>query len=393
MNSSQGSPQRPMNKTFNSLLAINSRLAKKGFVGLSHWWLETLRAFYQGGKRQLVIRCGRRGGKSSSLCRVAVAEAIGGEHDIPKGDIGVVAIVSVSRDEAAQRLRTIKAILDAMGLEHRPCDGGVELVSKPIAFKVFAASVSGVSGFTAICVICDELAKWRDGDQGLNPATEVLASVRPTMATQPNARIFLSSSCVTNADAHARAFDEGSTAFQSIAIASTWLAHPALTEAACRALEPDPKLFAREYACVPSSSISSALDADDIVRCVRDMDPSATFEGRPSLIIDSSRGNDGWSYCIARWRVEAGVRRIWIDQLGCYEKGFAQHTSFDDIVSNLATLARRAGAMQVFGDQYLSYSLDSAFGKHGLAFKEFVWSLSSKIESTNILSTTAGRSA
>ena len=373
-----------MNRTYESLIKIDGVLVKKGFVGLSPWWRDTLRTFYEGGKRQCVLRVGRRGGKSSTLCRVAIAEALGGEHVVPKGEVAFVAIVSVSRDEASQRLRMIKSFLDALGLEWRPVESGVELVSRPIGFKVFAASISGVSGFTSITIICDELAKWKSDDGGTNPAPEVLAAIRPTMATQPNARLFLSSSCLTNEDAHAQAYDEGETEFQSTAMAETWIANPTISEAGTHALEPDKKLWAREYACRPSARSSNALEADDIAAMVRPPGDH-TFIGRPVCLIDSSRGNDGWSYCIARWIQEGATRRILIDRLYCFEKGFAATTSFDEIVSHIAQVTRRAGARQVFGDQYMSYSLESAFAKHGLGFREFIWTMSSKIEATNVL--------
>src|SRR5690606_29101698 len=121
-------------------------------------------------------------GKSSSLCLFAVAFALAYDvSQIPPGDVGVVAFISTTRDEASQRLRTIRAILDALRIAYRPIEHGIELVGRRIVFKVFPASIAGVSGFTAILVVCDEVAKWRDADTGANPATDVLAAVRPTM--------------------------------------------------------------------------------------------------------------------------------------------------------------------------------------------------------------------
>ena len=67
----------------------------------------------------------------------------------------MVAFLSTTRDEASQRLRTIRAILDALGVKYRPVDGGVELADRPIVFKVYTASIAGVSGFTCICAVCD----------------------------------------------------------------------------------------------------------------------------------------------------------------------------------------------------------------------------------------------
>jgi len=213
-------------------------LINRGFPGMTDWWRTTITEFYRSGRRQLVLRVGRRGGKSTTLCRVAVLEALYGGHSIPPGDVGVVAIVSVSRDQSAERLRTVRAILDALRIGYRPIDGGIELTGAPIVFKTFAASIAGVSGFTCICAICDEVSKWRDNDSGTNPASEVLSSLRPTLAGQPHARIFLSSSPMGTGDAHAKAFDLGDTEFQRTAHAPTWIARPSLSEIETRALEP-----------------------------------------------------------------------------------------------------------------------------------------------------------
>src|SRR5580658_10302334 len=123
------------------LVALDRSLVRAGFPALTAWWTDVLSAFLRSAKRQLVIRAGRRGGKSTSLVRALIVLALYGEHEIPPGDVGVVAIISVNRDEAAQRLRLVKAILDALDLGWKPIDGGLELEGRPIAFKVYAASV------------------------------------------------------------------------------------------------------------------------------------------------------------------------------------------------------------------------------------------------------------
>ena len=239
--------------------ALDRLLQSKGFPATSAWWHRGVRRFYESGRRQLVGRVGRRGGKSSTLCRLAVVEALWGKHQIPPGDVGVVAFISTTRDEASQRIRTIKAILDALGVGYKPCDGGVELLDRFVAFKVYTATISGVSGFTGICIIADEVAKWKDADTGANPAAEVLASVRPTMATQPEARIILSSSPVGQWDAHYDAFEQGDTDFQITEWAPTWVANPTVTEAATHTLEPDEAIRNREYGAIPAAEVEEAL--------------------------------------------------------------------------------------------------------------------------------------
>lgn len=253
-------------------VALDKLLVAKGWPPTSPWWLETIRRWYEAGTPELVDRVGRRGGKSSTLCRLAVVEALYGLHVIPPGDTGMVAIISTDRPEASSRLRTIRAILDALGVSYRwnASEKRLEIVGRPIAFRVFTATVAGVSGFTAIFVFCDEVAKWKDADTGQNPATIVLGSVRPTMMTMPNARMVLSSSAMGQADAHYDAFEQGDSDKQTTAYAPTWVANPTLTEGDCQKRAKDMDEFLREYKSIPANDYAEGmLNGEDIERSRR----------------------------------------------------------------------------------------------------------------------------
>lgn len=293
--------------------ALSRVLATQGFPETSPWWLGTVRDFYATGKRQLVVRKGRRAGGSSTLCRLAVIEGVYGKHAVPPGDVGVVSFISTTRDEASQRIRTIRAILDVLGVAYRPCDGGVELTSRNVVFKVFTASITGVSGFTCISAICDEVAKWRDVDTGANPASEVLASLRPTMATQREARIILSSSPMGMLDAHFDACELGSTDFQYVVRCATWEANPTLTEADTRALEPDEAVWRREYAAIPLAEHESSLLTESEVDAATRSEPlelgPETGVSYEAAMDPATRG-DAWTLAIAALRnTPAGLRR------------------------------------------------------------------------------------
>jgi hypothetical protein len=236
------------------LLELDEALTAKGFPGMSDWWKDVLARFYSSKRRWLVLRVGRRGGKSSTLCRMAVVEVLYGDYPIPPGDVGYWAFISTSREEASARLVTIKAILDAIRVKYRPVENGVIVEGRNVGFKTYVATIAGVSGFTAIGFTADELAKWKDKDTGANPANEVLKSLKPAMATVPNSRGILSSSPFSTLDAHAEAFDAGDSENQMCAHAPTWVANPTITEAMTRELEEDESTRLREYGAVPVSS-------------------------------------------------------------------------------------------------------------------------------------------
>ena len=296
---------------------LDRALQQRGFPATSPWWRKTIQRWYASGVRQLVARVGRRGGKSSTLSRLAVVEALYGGHKIPPGDIGYVAIISTDRPEALGRLRTIEAILDTLGVTHRPCTGGIigiEVVGERIGFRVFTASIKGVSGFTGIFVFCDEVAKWADADTGANPAAEVLASVRPTMKTQPGARMVLSSSPMSTLDAHYDAYEVGESSLQVTAWAPTWVANPTVTEAECAIDEPDEVKFAREYGAIPQAETETALLTGALVDRARRRIPEPwdlphVPGHRYAAAMDPATRGNAWTLVIATKGID-GVRRV-----------------------------------------------------------------------------------
>jgi hypothetical protein len=295
---------------------LDRGLVGAGFPPTSPWWRRQIERFFRSGRRQFVLRVGRRGGKSSTLCRVAVAWALFGAFKVPPGDIGIVAFVSVSRDESGQRLRTIEAILGVLEVRYRRSGDTIELEDRNVGFKTFTASVAGVSGPTCIMVLGDELAKWKDADSGTNPAREVIASLKPTVATQPNAPLFWSSSAFSKEDFHAQLFDRGDTADQVVAHAATWEANPSVTEQATHDLEPDHATWQREYAAIPSDSTTENWFGAAIEAAIDDSPPPPLVPGlRSFMAIDAAFVRDcfGWAVVSSRvaGRTPAGrARRI-----------------------------------------------------------------------------------
>jgi hypothetical protein len=109
--------------------------------------------------------------------------------------------------------------------------------------------------------VTDEVARWRDAE-GVNPASLVLESLRPTLATQPLGMLLMLSSPLGLEDAHARAFAVGESPFAMVAHAPTWVANETLTEEATHELEPDSRVWRREYAAEAQASALSAFDYD-----------------------------------------------------------------------------------------------------------------------------------
>jgi hypothetical protein len=269
-----GAPSWPAD-VIGCLEIIDRKLVALGEHPISEWWWAQLREFYGSERWLFVGRVGRRGGKSDTWAKVAIAEIVSGRFAIPLGDTGIVSIVSVDREEAANRVQTISAYCTALSIEHKPTAYAITFPGRPYAVEVKTASVRGVSGFTSILCIGDEVDKWKDEKTGANPADAVIASWTPTLATMlpHGARMALLSSPWLYEGPHSRAFDMGTTSERQAAHAATWTAHPAATPELCRRLQvkPDPLAFRREYEAIPTPEADAdGITTEQLTRARRD---------------------------------------------------------------------------------------------------------------------------
>ena len=226
---------------------------------MSSWCKTVLRELLRSRKKRLAVRVGRRGGKSSTLCRLAVCLVVFGDYDIPAGDVGEFIFMSVKKSDAQKRLNTIRLILDEIGVEYESTAERITLKSMARAFCVYGANSKFAVGMTSIGIMGDEVARWENADGSANPAYDVYASVRPAMITQPNALELMCSSPWSQLDYHYETIEKGTTESQVVAIAASWIANPSITEAGCRKLEPDEQSFMREYGAIPMKKGDSAF--------------------------------------------------------------------------------------------------------------------------------------
>lgn len=344
----------------------------------SPWWNREIRRFIQSRRRRWVIRAGRRSGKSSTISRLAVAWARFGSWSVPPGDVGVIAIVSIDRDEAALRLRTIRDLLTDLGIPFKERTDEIELTERPAVFKVTTCSIRSV-GFTCILLWGDEMARWESRETNANPAAAVMGSARPTMATIPDAFEVDVSSAWSTDDYHAQLVDAGDTRDQLVSQATTWQANPSITEARTRELEPDEKIWAREYANVPGGTISAAFDSGDVAACFgRTLigNGKSVVLGRPFLAIDaSSLRGDAFAF-VSGHETEAGELRV--TEVNGWTDTKLRATAMEDVVDAIAARAKSLGVQTIFGDQREEAALSAMFRERGVRLHSYAWTEASK---------------
>jgi hypothetical protein len=148
--------------------------------------------------REVALVCGRRAGKSRVAALIAVYLACFRDYTphLAPGEFATLPIVAADRREARTVMRYVKAFLDVPALRARvvqPLAESVELTGR-VQIEVHTAGFRAVRGYTVMGAICDEIAFWNTATDSANPDTEVLAALRPGMASIPGAMLVLLSS-------------------------------------------------------------------------------------------------------------------------------------------------------------------------------------------------------
>ena len=141
---------------------------------------------------------GRRGGKSFILALIAVYLACFRDwrpHLAP-GERATVMVIAADRRQARVIMRYTRALIDGVEmlapLMENETQESIDL-SNRVTIEVHTASFRTVRGYSIVAALCDEVAFWRSDDSA-SPDTEILASLRPAMATIPDAMLLCASS-------------------------------------------------------------------------------------------------------------------------------------------------------------------------------------------------------
>ena len=145
---------------------------------------------------ELWLAVGRRGGKSHVSALIAVYEAIFRDHrkQLAPGERATVMLIAGDRQQARTLMRYVRGLVDGNPMIRQEVvqdsSEGIEFRNRSI-IEVHTASHRAVRGYTCAAVICDEIAFWHH--DGARPDAEVIAALRPSLATLGGKLIALSS--------------------------------------------------------------------------------------------------------------------------------------------------------------------------------------------------------
>lgn len=366
----------PRPELFDALERVDKRLVSAGVPPLTPWWRDELRAFYGADARVHAARVGRGGVKSTTAAKCLTVEVLFGDWQVPPGERHWAINISENVDEARARLGQIAQYLEILGVPFDSVGEQILLRDMRLGFWTRAARIGATSGPRAVAWSIDEAAKL--SVDGVNPAEELAASLRAASVTHREARGRAYSSPFGMVGYHHTLVSAGSDGHVFVSTAPTWVANPSLSEQDTRDLEPDARLWSREYAAVPQASQLAAFDTDAIERAMRAR--SATTRGARVLVLDPSSGrSDAWTWALVGWDGDAAGAFLRVDNIGAVEGRFWEQTSGDEIVAKLASLALEHQVGAAHGDQRESLMIRAAFARHGLKYVVHDWSNTAKV--------------
>lgn len=141
--------------------------------------------------------CGRRGGKSLVMGLVGSYLAAFRKYKLALGERGVVMLVAADKKQARVLRRYIGAFFQHIPMLRamvvRETAEAIDL-NNGVSIEIHVASYRSTRGYTCVAVICDEICFWHNDAESANPDSEVLAALRPAMATVPGALLMIISS-------------------------------------------------------------------------------------------------------------------------------------------------------------------------------------------------------
>jgi hypothetical protein len=318
--------------------------------------------------------CGRRGGKSFILALIAVYLAIFKDWRpyLGPGEIGTIMVIAADRKQSRTIMSFVKGLLKGTKmLASAVKTERVESIDlkNSVRIEVHNCSFRSTRGYTVCCALLDEMAIWR-GEDASNPDTEVLAAIRPAMATIPGSMLLCASSPISRKGAlwesyrkHYGKNDDPTLIWHAPTRVMNPLVPQSLVDAA---LERDPARNRAEYLAEWRTDLEGYITREALEACVdpgvREIPP---MDGvRYAGFVDPSGGSaDSFALAIAHREHDIGVHDVLREVKAPFKPSV--------VVEEFAAILRDYGITTVYGDNYAKEWPIEAFAQHGIKYTRY----------------------
>ena len=319
--------------------------------------------------RELWCVVGRRAGKSIIAALIAVFKTTCCSYTLAPGERGVFMIIAADRRQARVCKRYVSGLLALVqplaNLVVRETAETIELANG-LMIEIHTASFRTLRGYTSIGVVCDEIAFWPTDDSA-NPDSEILAAIRPAMATVPEAMLVVISSPYARRGemwkVHRTYFGQDRDDILVVQ-ADTRTMNPTIPVAVIEhAYEQDEASARAEFGAEFRSDVETFVSREAVDAVVVPGCYELAPEGEECAFVDVAGGSGGDSATLAVAR-KVGERSVL-----CLLRERRPPFSPEAVITEFAATLKQRGILRVVGDKYAGEFPREAFLKHGVAYE------------------------
>ena len=274
-------------------------------------------------------------------------------------------VVAADRRQARTTMRYVAGLINSNPMLQRMVlrenSEQIELNNRTV-IEITTASHRSVRGYTLAAAICDEIAFWHI--EGANPDVEIIAALRPALATLGGKLIALSSPYARRGvlwDAYKKHFGRESPVL--VAQAPSMTMNPTLPQRVVDdAMNDDAARACAEYLAQFRSDISSLIDPDLIERATRPKPkevPPARGTRYVAFTDPAGGGQDEFTVAIGHRDGDAVI----VDAV----RGL--HGSPAEIAKEFAAFLKTYGIRRVTGDRYAGRWPRDEFMRWGIRYE------------------------
>ena len=325
---------------------------------------------------------GRRGRKTKTGARVGIYEAFR-DHRLSPGDRGYVMLIAPTKRQARIAMRYILADLQSSPLLRRHVAAvrrdEIEL-SNRVTIACYPCSHIAVRGDSVICCICDELAFWRHEETAANPEEEVLAALRPAMATFPTAKLLKISTPYRKEGTLWREFQQRAELDHLVWQLPSWETNPNLKpdflEQERRRNE---EQFRREYGAEFTDQIAAWVLPEVLDPCiVRGRTELPRVENATYVVaIDPAFRHSDFALAVLH---RTGDGSVIVDRVAHWTGTKKAPLGFEWVCQKIARIIKPYGIRDVLGDQYCAPVIKQYFDELGMRYHEYTFGTHSRAE-------------
>jgi hypothetical protein len=322
---------------------------------------------------ELIGVIGRRGGKSRAIAALAcyLAGLCDYSHVLAPGERGLVLCIAPDQRQARIVLDYCTAIFESTPIMRQLIANGTSdtlSLATGIDIEVRAASFRRLRGHTFAAVVADEAAFYFADEASANPDTEILAAVRPGLATTGGLLAMISSPYSKRGElyeAYRRHYGAAGDPRILVAQGTSRDFNPTLPQYVVdRALERDPAAASAEYLAQFRSDIETFVAREQVEACVesgcRERPP---VKGVSYFSFTDPSGGSSDSMVCAVGHMDGGM--LVVDMLHEVKSPFDPESATDQIAQRLAPY----GVDKTTGDKYAAMWVTQAFEKRSIRYE------------------------